>query len=295
MVAIGKIFEEIKLKQVRFRADPNNNQEYFSRVIGFLKGHLKLRLDCYRESYVRRRIEALMNRLNIKTYMEFNDWLISPLFDKEFFVKHFTINVTEFFRDISPFRYLESTILPRLAQDKLQKGEKTINIWSAGCSSGEEPYSIAIILDWFLKQEGLDNKISIQVVGTDLDKEALDEATKGIYVKHQLRNISEQSLQRNFDLIFGDKYGVKPLLKSYVKFQRHDILSGENPGKFDIIFCRNVLIYIEKEKQVGVLECFWHALNVPGYLILGKTEVFPIFCKDLYKYESLSEHAYIKN
>ena len=288
------LFDEIKDKRDKFCAHPENSELYFDQILTFLQRTIKLNVQCYRDSYVRRRVEALMSRLGLETYRQFQQWLYSPLFDKDVFIKGLTINVTEFFRDIGPFRYLESKILPDLLDAKRKRGEDTLRIWSAGCASGEEPHSLAIILDWVLQRKNLKERIAAKIIATDLNINPINFARKGIYSIQQLRNISEESLRRNFDHIFGDKYAIKPRLKEYVDFQQHDILAGQKIGLFDIIFCRNVLIYVNKEDQITILKMFWESLNVPGYLILGKTESFPLFYNELFRYDNLNEHIYLK-
>ncbi len=288
------LFNEIKEKRERFYTHPENSEKFFDQILCFLKQSLNLNVQCYRDSYIRRRVEALMSRLSIETYKQFQQWLYSPLFDKDVFIKSLTINVTEFFRDIGPFRYLESQILPKLLEMKLSRGESTLRIWSAGCASGEEPYSLAILLDWVLSRKYLKEKITAKIIATDLNEHPIEFGRKGCYAMSQLRNISEESVRRNFDHLFGDKYAIKSHLKHYVDFQQHDLLSGQRIGKFDLIICRNVLIYVKKEDQITILKQFWDSLNVPGYLILGKTESFPLFYNELFHYDNLSEHVYEK-
>ncbi|OLS16177.1 MAG: chemotaxis protein CheR [Promethearchaeota archaeon CR_4] len=290
----AELFDEIKDKREKFYAHPDNSEKYFDQILTFLQRTIKLNVQCYRDSYVRRRVEAIMSRLSLETYKQFQQWLYSPLFDKNVFIKGLTINVTEFFRDIGPFRYLEMKILPELLDTKLRQGEETLRIWSAGCATGEEPYSLAIILDWILQRKNLKARIAAKIIATDLDPIPINVGIKGCYSLQQLKNISQESLRRNFDHLFGDKYAIKPHLKEYVDFQQHDILSGQKNGVYDIIICRNVLIYVNKDDQITILKLFWESLNVPGYLILGKTESFPLFYNELFRYDNLNEHIYIK-
>ncbi len=289
------LFDEIKEKREKFYSHPDNSEKIFDQILTFLRQTINLNVQCYRDSYVRRRVEALMSRLGIDTYKQFQLWINSPLFDKDVFIKGLTINVTEFFRDVAPFRYIETQILPKLLETKLSRGETNLRIWSAGCASGEEPYSLAIILDWVMQRKNLRDKIAVKIIATDLNEHPIEVGRKGCYALHQLKNISEESIRRNFEHLFGDKYIIKSHLKQYVDFQQHDLLSGQKIGKFDLIICRNVLIYVKKEDQITILKQFWESLNVPGYLILGKTESFPLFYNELFQYDNLSEHVYKKN
>ncbi len=292
---VNEIFDDIKDKRNRFYAHPDNSDKQFDQIILFLQRNLNLNVQFYREAYLRRRVEALMSRLGIETYKQFQQWLYSPLFDNDLFIKSLTINVTEFFRDVGPFRFLESKMLPKLIDDKLRRGDSSLRIWSAGCASGEEPYSLAIILHWLLQHKNLAERFVAKIIATDLNQHPIEFARKGCYARQQLKNISEESLRRNFDHVFGDKYSIKPHLKEYVEFQQHDLLSGQKIGNFDIIICRNVLIYVKKEDQITILRQFWESLHYPGYLILGKTESFPLFHNDLFQYDNLNEHVYRKN
>jgi len=183
-------------------------------------------------------------------------------------VEAMTTNETLFFRDAKPFLHLRDVLLPKLLQQNEHK--KTIRIWCAACSSGQEPYSVAMVLDEFFQNKP---GWTSQIIGTDISDEVLTQARKGEYSQFEIqRGLTIQMMMKYFTKQ-GDDWFVKDKLKSMVQFMPANLLTNmSNLGMFDIIFCRNVLIYFNKETKEKVLERVAPHLTTGGTLILGASE-----------------------
>jgi two-component system, chemotaxis family, CheB/CheR fusion protein len=179
----------------------------------------------------------------------------------------FLINVTSFFRDADFFRILEEEIFPSIV--KHRKVTDPIRIWVAGCSTGEEPYSIAISLMEFLDENRID--ITFQVFGSDLDAGAIEKARSGIYAISALRNISPARLKRFFRKVNGH-YHIDRSVREVCIFSQQNLLRDPPFSRIDLISCQNVLIYLENSPQQRILQTFHYALKPSGYLFLGKSE-----------------------
>lgn len=224
-------------------------------------------LNGYSHASLRRRIVRLMTLWKCNNYVEFKHELISGKHTNEEVLNEITVNTTEMFRDPFVFKSIQQTIFPYLKTFVSNK------IWHAGCSTGEEMYSLAILLH----EHGLLQK-SIQY-GTDLNTEVLNTVQTGIYNLREMKAYSENYAQsggeRSLSEYLNAKYGqckfYKYLNKNFVLSQ-HDLIKGASFNIFNVIICRNVLIYFDKEAQEKVLKLFYESLNPGGYLILGTKE-----------------------
>jgi len=188
-----------------------------------------------------------------------------------------TINVSEFFRDPLAFEYLQSLISNTL-QMKLRQGEHNLRIWSAGCSTGEEPYSVAIMIREVLENI-FDSEITIDIIGTDIDENALLGAAAGQYKEESLKS-TRLGLVRKYFNQEEEHYTISEDIKAMVNFSTYDLLDKKSfvpPesvfGDFDVVLCRNVLIYFNQEYQSRIFHKLYKSLNKNGYLILGESEV----------------------
>ncbi|HOL08461.1 MAG TPA: protein-glutamate O-methyltransferase CheR [Methanomassiliicoccaceae archaeon] len=184
-------------------------------------------------------------------------------------LRDLTINVTQFFRDEAVFRALEDEVLPLLIYRKVKRGETSIRIWSAGCSSGQEPYSMAILMRELLGEEF--DKFSVSIVASDIDEEVLESARRGVYVPRQVVNVNPTYLARHFTLVDG-KYQVSPEIMDMVRFRNIDLFTSTAGSHFDMILCRNVVIYFTREMQERLYMKFHSSLRPGGYLVMGNTE-----------------------
>lgn len=274
----------------RFYSQDDNSDYYFEKIKVYISSHANLDLKFYRDKYIHRRIYYRLQRLNLKTYKLYLNYLVSNQSEPQIFKKFFTIHVTEFFRDEKPFRYLENILLQKISKSK-KITDRTIRILSAPCSTGEEPYSVSIIYE-FLKKKG---KISnpIEIYACDIDDVVVDFAKMGIYPGLSLKNISIQSIQRNFVKNDENRYSIAPSVKQNVNFFIHDLLKPlPNELKFDLIICRNFMIYISKKHQRIVIDNLLKNMNPHGYFMLGKTEGFPLLNTKHFQVENVKEHIY---
>lgn len=251
-------------------------------------------LDChqYKDNYIKRRIAVRMNARKVPTYLDYMRLLTSDPDEYDALLKDLTINVTHFFRDPEVFHILEEEFLPLLIYHKVQSRKRVIRIWSAACASGEEPYSIAIIMHDLLGAE-IDNFI-VTILGTDIDEPSLRSAKIGEYLPSQIENVRLGYLNSYFQFD-SDMYLLSDQIKEMVRFKKLDLFSEVRGGNFDLILCRNVLIYFTKEMQKRLIDNFYDSLNWGGYLVLGKTET--LMGSPQHKYDTVNtrERIYQKN
>lgn len=210
-------------------------------------------------------LEAYLNFLNI--HSEELDNLIDV----------FTINVSRFFRNSLTWEYIRKIMIPDLFHAKSSLSDKTIRIWSAGCSFGEEAYSSAIILNELFMQEEI--SYTLNIFATDIDKKALKRASQGIYGFDSVRKVRYDIYKKYFTRE-NDTYKLAPEIKKMVDFSFYDLLDKKHSippesiyGGFDLVFCRNVLIYFDQNYQKIIFDKLYNSLNPNGYLVLGEAEV----------------------
>ena len=219
-----------------------------------------INLNDYKPAQMQRRITNLMTRHGATSYVTFFDMVDrNPQLYKDF-IDFLTINVTEFFRTPEKFDELEKRVIP----DLLAKNTK-LSIWSAGCSIGAEPYSIAMILN------ELTPNSRHRILATDLDVEILGKAKKGIYTMNELKNMPTPRLSKYFKQTDGN-FHLNDDIKSRVEFQRHNLLLDKFETGFDMILCRNVVIYFTEEAKDALYRRFFAALKPGGVLFVGGTE-----------------------
>ncbi len=222
----------------------------------------KIDLNSYKERQMKRRIEALISKHNITSYQDYivklkNDKVI---FDE--FINYITINVSEFFRNPEQWALLEKEVFPYL----MERFGKDIKIWSAACSTGDEPYSLAMLLSKFLPL----NKIKI--IATDIDRTVMDKAKIGLYSDKSLKDLPEDFLKKYFNKINDRTYQISDQIKACVEFKQHDLLKDVYPSNCDLIVCRNVLIYFTDEAKNKIYQDFNKALKKDALLFVGSTE-----------------------
>lgn len=219
-----------------------------------------LNLDGYKEKQLKRRIDSLMQSQGFKDYSSYFQALVKDEKQLNKFLDKVTINVSEFFRNPEIFEILEKKILPMLLAKKSK-----LKIWSAACSNGCEPYSVAIIMDEIAPQ-GL-----LRLEATDIDKKILEVAKAGKYDPRFLKNVSPQRLAKYFRKE-GDQYCIIETIKRMVTFRYHDLLLDKYGSGYDLIICRNVTIYFTPEMQDYLYANFYQALAPGGVLFIGATE-----------------------
>jgi chemotaxis protein methyltransferase CheR len=222
-----------------------------------------LNLNAYKENQLKRRLDSLMSRkkLEAEDYQGFFNLLTNDRKAYNDFLDTLTINVSEFFRDKNMFDHLEKNSLPSLLASR-----NTLKVWSAACSIGAEPYSIAIILDE--KSPGRRHVIE----ATDIDRNILHAASLGKYNPDQIRNVNPSRLSRYFKND-GRFYHLDDRIKKMVTFRQHDLLLETFGQGYDLIICRNVTIYFTREAQDRLNAKFYKSLNPGGLLFIGASEM----------------------
>jgi len=216
---------------------------------------------------IKRRMLRRMLIHKIKTLSKYVELLLQQKDEVDLLYKDLLINVTEFFRDGDAFAYLKKMVLPTLLKSKTTAD--TLRIWVSACASGEEAYSIAMLL--IELQENKATKIPFQIFASDLSPSAVSEARIGEFTTLQLKNVSPKRLQQFFTKS-KDKYRISKALRDVVVFAEHNILSDPPFSRMDLISCRNLLIYLDATAQKKIIATFHYALNENGYLMLGKSE-----------------------
>jgi len=176
---------------------------------------------------------------------------------------------TSFFRYPNIFQALQRRVLPEMHTKKFWASPRKLRIWSAGCATGEEPYSIAISIAESLQ---FADAWHIEILATDISKQALAVAEKGIYPRRELAALAPGQIDAHFIRVGNDEYQVKPRIKSMVKFAPMNLAEAVYMGRFDCIFCMNVLIYFSSERRAALIQRFHDALEPGGYLFLGHAE-----------------------
>lgn len=217
----------------------------------------------YKNTQLQRRITSLMNRHNIFNYTDYYNLLKSDKSKLEEFVNMLTINVTEFYRNEDKFQELEDKIIPQL----IQTHGKNLKIWSAGCSSGAEVYSIAMILD---KLKILD---SCKLIASDFDEKIIERAKTATFSKFELPDKTFEKHKSYFTYDAADlSYKLKPEICSRVQFKKQDLLNGGFDKNFHLILCRNVVIYFTEEAKDVLYKNFYDSLVEGGVFFIGTTE-----------------------
>lgn len=233
-----------------------------------LKLKTEIDLDLYKEPQMKRRIGNLVTRAGMDSYSDYFDRVVKDKDEFASFIEYLTINVSEFFRTPEKFGKLETDVIP----DLLTRSSR-LNIWSAGCSIGAEPYSLAIIM------KELTPNTRHRILASDLDVEILAKAKRGIYTSNELKAMTPQRRSRYFDVVEGDKFAVKQEIKNCIEFKRHNLLKDPFESGFDLILCRNVVIYFTEEAKDQLYANFFKALKPGGILFVGATEAILNFRK----------------
>ncbi|OOB78862.1 MAG: chemotaxis protein CheR [Epulopiscium sp. Nele67-Bin001] len=220
----------------------------------------KLDLNAYKESQMKRRIDSHIKKTSANNYAQFLQFLKGNPKAYEEFLSYITINVSEFFRDPKQWAILEKDILPKTIDPN-----KTFNVWSAACSTGDEPYTLAMLLSKLIPT----NKFKI--IATDYDKEILKKARQGVYPEKQLLHLPED-YKRKYFTKSGDKYTITAAIKRNIEFKHHNLLKDAYPQNMDLIVCRNVLIYFTEPAKAEIYQKFSNSLNKTGTLFVGSTE-----------------------
>ena len=245
-----------------------DQNQVFEDLLEYLRRSRGFDFTGYKRSNLMRRVRKQMQAHEFEQFEDYLDYLqvhpeeFLPLFNT------ILINVTAFFRDSAAWKYLQQQALPRLLADKPANAH--IRVWSAGCASGEEAYTLAMLFAEALGMEEFRQRVKIYA--TDVDEDALGMARQAVYSNHMLQPIPAPLREKYFEPV-GDHWVVYPELRRRVIFVRHDLVQDAPISRLDLLVCRNTLMYFNAETQSGVLGRFHFALNDSGVLFLGKAEM----------------------
>lgn len=248
--------------------DIDNNNPDLKSILHLLRQTFGVNFSLYKVNTIKRRIMRRMLLSRIKSLKAYAIWLRDKRSEQEVLFNDLLINVTNFFRDEEACKHLKSTLFPRLLKDK--KGGEALRIWITACSTGEEAYSIAMLL-LEIQEGGRFKNVPIQIFATDLSKQAISKARIGVYTKQETDHVSPKQLQ-NFFTRYEGGYRISQRVRDMCVFAPHNILNDPPFSRVDFISCCNLLIYFDPVAQKKVLSTFHYALNRDGYLMLGKSE-----------------------
>ena len=252
--------------------------EYFKKEIYALTS---IDLSSYKENQMKRRIDTLITKRKIDGYEKYVQGLKTDKQLFEEFVNYITINVSEFYRNPEQWKQLDEIIIP----DLIQKFGKNLKIWSAACSTGDEPYSLVMALSRHLPLS------NIKIYATDLDKQVIEKAKVGLYSEKSLASVPED-LKKKYFVKVGPSYKIYDEIKARVQFKEHNLLKNDYLNDYHLIVCRNVLIYFTEEAKDDVFKKFYKSLAKGGILFIGSTEQI-INYKDI-GYERMKSFFYQK-
>ena len=265
-VMITEIIEILNYRGKNINQNPIQNQnQVYTSIIKKIYTVKKVDFSLYKNSTIQRRIERRMAALKIVNMSNYYKYLLENAEEADLLFQDILINVTSFFRDEEAFASLKEILKKAIEEKK----DKNIRIWIPGCSTGEEPYSIAIILSELLENKVADYKI--QIFATDLDESVTSICRKARYPEAAIINVDRNIVKKYFT-VKNDEYEVIKPIRDMCIFSRHNIISDPAFMRLDLISCRNMLIYFTTELQDRIFPMFHYALNDTGILFLGKSE-----------------------
>ena len=245
-------------------------QEEFEQLVRYMETQYGINLS-QKITLVEGRISSVLEQ---KGFSKFDDYFAYMMQDRsgeeaKMLVTKLTTNYTYFMREEQHYQYLESQILPELVQTVQ---DKDLRIWSAGCSSGEEPFTTAMLLDHYFGSHK--SAWNTQILATDISPQVLEQAREAIYPEERLKNLPEGWRKRYFKELPGGRVQVCDALRREVIFRSFNLMQKNLPfkRKFHLIFCRNVMIYFEKETRDALVERFYDVLEPGGHLFVGLAE-----------------------
>lgn len=237
-----------------------------------------LNLNLYKEKQMKRRIDSLLQKYGKTSYDEYYKFILASTEHFDEFMDKVTINVSEFFRNPERWEVLKNEIIPLLQKNNPKK----IKIWSAACSTGQEPYSLSMLFSQL--------KIDHEILATDLDRKVLNKAKSGTYDAKELTGIP--SIYHHNLKTESNSFTIIPSIKSNITFKEHNLLTSQFPQNFDLIVCRNVMIYFKEDIKKEIYHNFNKSLNNGGILFVGSTE--QIFFPQKIGFKSISTFFYQK-
>ena len=235
-----------------------------------------INLSPEKKNLIQTRLIKRLHHRNCETFYQYYRYINNDPTGEEMIamLNAISTNLTKFFREEEHFNFLNNKVLPDLISQKRKNVERKLRVWSAGCSSGEEAYSLGITV---LRHIDTPLVWNIKILATDISTDILKMATEGVYEEDKIGNLPKELLNEYFvkdNAGYNNCYKVTPLLRDILTFRRLNLIDETYPfkGKFDFIFCRNVMIYFDKKTQEGIVNRFYNHLDDGGYLFIGHSE-----------------------
>jgi chemotaxis protein methyltransferase CheR len=243
-------------------------EEELDEISALIEQRSAILFDSSRERFFSTRVREYLEEKSLGNGTELLRHVRGSSTEYEALLERLLTQETSFFRYPAVYDALEKRILPEVQERKFWESPRTLRIWSAGCSTGEEPYSIAVSLCQSLK---FAEAWEIEILATDISRRALRHAERGVYSKRSLQDVSLGQVETYFTAM---KHGfqVKPRIRRMISFAQMNLVESVYVGKFDCIFCMNVLMYFSDERRIAILRRFYDALEPGGYFLLGHSE-----------------------
>ena len=260
-------YEEQELTSLLISNSDTTVDQLFKEILHQIQRHTGLDLGQYKNNTLLRRLEKRLNMSDIGSINDYLLYLKGNDEEKSLLFYDFLIGVTHFFRDTEAFEILEQQVIPKLCNDRYDTN--TIRVWVPGCSTGEEAYSIAILLDRYLSHNKLE--VDFKIFATDISEKSLNKASAGLFPINSANEIDSVIFKEYF-ILTGDQIQIVKRIREKIVFSIHNLLKDPPFIRMDLISCRNLLIYLNNEAQMKIINQFQFSLNKDGYLFLGNSE-----------------------
>jgi chemotaxis protein methyltransferase CheR len=252
----------------KFELEPNINEHELAEIAALIEKRSGILFDESRERFFSTRVREHFESKRLQRGSDLVRAIKASNVEYEALLERLLTQETSFFRYPHVFDAMETKVLPELHVKKFWENPRTLRLWCAGCSTGEEPYSIAMTV-----AESLDfaEAWNIHILATDISRKALQHAERGVYSSRSLGELAPKQVESFFAKV-GDQFMVKPRLRNLLTYTQMNLVDSTYMGKFDAIFCMNVLIYFSEEKRKQVVQRLYEALEPGGYLFLGHAD-----------------------
>ena len=242
------------------------NEEYFERFRAIIYNESGLHFSESNRAILESRLKERIRLSDFNTIAEYFVLVENDEAELNVLLDSVTTNLTRFFRNTAHFKTFEYHVIPDIVENKRNKGNYKIKLWSAGCSTGEEPYSLAMVL-----KEVLPPEFKVEIVASDLSLKSLMTAKEGFYPEIRVKDVPHSYLVKYFDKL-ENGFRVKDEIKALIRFDYHNLNFDAGHRDLDVVFCRNVIIYFDEHAQRQVIGKFWDSMGAYSYLFIGHSE-----------------------
>jgi len=238
----------------------------FNLIKALIYNHSGIHFSTINRSILESRLKERLKVIKMTSARKYYNLLLVNRDELNILLDSVTTNLTRFFRNYGHFKAFEKYVVEKIMDYKSAKNCKYIRVWSAGCATGEEPYSIAMVL-----KDKLPSNIKIQVIGSDISLKSLMTAKQGYYPENRVKDVPGYYLKRYFEKK-SDGYTIKEEIRNLIQFDYHNLKFDSGQQAFDIVFCRNVIIYFDSEAQKATINRLWRAMSEYSFLFIGHSE-----------------------